>query len=112
MLNRRGLAALVAGAVMAGGAFHAVAAAKGDRELGEYLSSQCTTCHQITGRHTGAVPAIIAWPEDQFIAVMQSYKDGDRENEVMRMIARRLSQEDIEALAAFFGAQPNQPGIR
>jgi cytochrome c553 len=107
---RGGLALAAAAAAMA---FIALpAAAKGDRELGEHLSSQCTTCHQITGRATGGVPSIVAWPDEQFVAVMLSYKNAERENEAMRTIARRLSKEDIEALAAFFGSLPNQPAIR
>lgn len=81
---------------------------KGDRELGEYLSSQCTGCHQISGRSVGGVPAIVAWPEDGFIAVMQSYKKGERDNETMRVISHRLSNEEVAALAAYFGSLPDQ----
>jgi cytochrome c553 len=88
------------------------ASARGDREFGEYLSSQCTGCHQISGRASGGVPPIVAWPEEQFIAVIRSYKEGIRENETMRMISHRLSQEEIEALAAYFGSLARQPAIR
>jgi cytochrome c553 len=77
---------------------------KGDREFGEYLSSQCTTCHQISGRTVGGVPSIVAWPEDQFIAVITSYKEGQRDNETMRTISHSLSLEEIAALAAYFGS--------
>ena len=77
---------------------------KGDRELGEYLSSQCTTCHQVSGRTVGGVPSIVAWPEDQFIAVITSYKEGQRDNETMRTISHSLSLEEIAALAAYFGS--------
>ncbi|MEZ5822058.1 MAG: hypothetical protein R3D82_14765 [Xanthobacteraceae bacterium] len=77
---------------------------KGDRELGQYLSSQCTTCHQISGRSVGGVPSIVAWPEDQFIAVITAYKEGQRDNETMRTISHSLSLEEIAALAAYFGS--------
>lgn len=86
-------------------------ASKGDRELGQHLSSLCVTCHQITGQATGGVPPIVAWPEDQFIAVMQSYRAKDRDNQVMQSIATPLSDEDIAALAAYFGALPSQPDL-
>ena len=79
---------------------------KGDRELGEYLSSMCVACHQLSGKTSGGIPAIVAWPNDQFIAVIQSYKDGTRDNETMRTISHRLSQDEIEALAAYFGSLP------
>lgn len=82
----------------------AFAEIKGDRELGQYLSSQCTTCHQISGRSVGGVPSIVAWPEDQFIAVITAYKEGQRDNETMRTISHSLSLEEIAALAAYFGS--------
>lgn len=78
--------------------------AKGDRELGEYLASQCTTCHQLSGKSAGAIPPIIGWPDDQFVAVIQAYKSGARDNETMRTIAHRLKVDEIEALAAYFGS--------
>lgn len=106
--GQRGRAVLAAALIAAGAAAtHANSTgpkAKGDRELGEYLSSQCTGCHQLSGRTAGGVPSIVAWPEDQFIAVMDSYKEGVRENETMRVISHRLSLEEIAALAAFFGS--------
>ena len=83
--------------------------AKGDRALGEYLAGECVACHQVTGQATGAVPSIVAWPEDQFIAVMQSYKNKDRDNQIMQTLAGRLSASEIEALAAYFGSLTLQP---
>ena len=41
------------------------AAAAGDRALGEYLSSECVTCHQLSGRYQG-IPPIVGWPEPSF----------------------------------------------
>lgn len=85
----------------AGVAFdHAVA---GDRELGQYLSAECVTCHRVSGLAAQGIPHIAGWPEDQFIAVMDAYKTKQRDNPVMQTIAGRLSGEDIAALAAFFG---------
>jgi cytochrome c553 len=95
------LALLAAGALA-----NAPPPVKGDRELGEYLSSMCVACHQLSGRVSGSIPAIVAWPSDQFVAVIQSYKDGTRDNETMRTISHRLSQDEIEALAAYFGSLP------
>ena len=79
--------------------------AAGDRELGQYLSSECVTCHQATGKVADGLPPIVGWPEDQFVAVMNSYKDKQRDNAVMQTIAGRLKDEDIAALAAFFSAK-------
>ena len=83
--------------------------AKGDRALGEYLAGECVACHQVTGQAQGAVPSIVAWPQDQFIAVMQSYKTKDRDNQIMQTLAGRLNASEIEALAAYFGSLTLQP---
>ena len=79
-------------------------AKKGDRALGEYLSSTCVTCHQISGVQKAGVPAIVGWPEDQFIAILKSYKDKVRENEVMQTATSSLSDEDMAGLATYFGS--------
>lgn len=96
-------------AALAAGSGSVEASPKGDRAFGEYLSAECVTCHQVTGRATGGIPPIVAWPEDQFIAVMQSYKSKDRDNNVMQAMAGRLSEDEIAALATYFGSLPIQP---
>lgn len=85
---------------------------KGDRDFGEYLSSLCVTCHQVSGKSTGGIPPIIAWPEDQFVAVINAYRWKDRDNEVMQTVTAQLTDEEIAALAAYFGALPNQPAVK
>ena len=79
---------------------------RGDRDLGEYLSNECVTCHQPSGRQVGAIPVIIGWPEDQFVAVLQSFKRRERDNQVMQTMTSRLSDEEMLALAAYFGSLP------
>lgn len=78
------------------------ASAAGDKALGEYLASECTTCHQSSGRQVGGIPAIIGHPADQFVALMITYRDKQRDNQVMQTIAGRLTPEEMEALAAYY----------
>ena len=78
-------------------------AAAGDKALGEYLSSECVTCHQVTGRYDG-IPPIVGWPDASFIEIMNDYRHKRRDNPVMRTIAGRLSDEEIAALASYFGS--------
>ena len=86
----------------------APALAAGDRAFGEHLASECVACHQLTGRYQG-IPPIVAWPEETFVAVMNEYKLRRRANPVMQTIAARLSDEEIAALAAYFGSLPAPP---
>ena len=79
------------------------AAAAGDRALGEYLSSECVTCHQISGRYQG-IPPIVGWPEPSFIEIMNEYRDKRRSNPVMQTIAGKFSNDEVAALAAYFGS--------
>lgn len=78
----------------------------GDPEYGEYLSSECTTCHQTDGEDEG-IPSIILWPEEDFVVAMHAYKKKIRPHPVMQMMAGRLSDEEIAALAAYFGKLGN-----
>jgi cytochrome c553 len=93
--------------LLAGSVFNAVSA--GDRELGQYLSAECVTCHQISGTATGGVPSITGWPEAQFVAVMTAYKNKERDNPVMQAVAGRLAADDMAALAAYFGGLSPSP---
>jgi cytochrome c553 len=78
------------------------AQSKGDRDLGEYISSQCVTCHQMTGQYDG-IPSIVGWPEESFVQIMNEYRHKKRSNPVMQTIASGLSDDEVSALAAYFG---------
>ncbi len=73
----------------------------GDPAYGEYLSGECTACHQTSGAASG-IPSITHWPSEDFVIAMHAYKDGVRLHPVMQMMAGRLSNEEIAALAAYF----------
>ena len=77
--------------------------ASGDRALGQYLSSECVTCHQLSGRFDGISP-IIGWPNEAFVQIMNEYRNKERQNPVMQTVAGRLSPDEIAALAAYFGS--------
>jgi cytochrome c553 len=86
------------------------AGAAGDRALGEYLSSECVTCHQLTGQYQG-IPPIIGWPVASFIEIMDEYRQKKRNNPIMQTIAGRFSNEEIAALAAYFGDLKTGPQL-
>lgn len=73
----------------------------GDVTLGQYLSGECVTCHQLSGKSDG-ISSIVGWPESSFVAVLESYRNKERPNPVMRTIAAQLSDAEIAALASYF----------
>ena len=79
----------------------AILAIEGDPAYGEYLSSECVTCHRKDGEDKG-IPSITGWPRDDFVIAMHAYKSKARLHPVMQMMAGRLSNEEIAGLAAFF----------
>jgi cytochrome c len=78
-----------------------VLALQGDLAWGEYLSSECLTCHKRDGSDEG-IPSITQWPAEDFVIAMHAYKQSLRPHPVMQMMASRLSDEEIAALAAYF----------
>ena len=79
----------------------AILAIQGDPEYGEYLASECITCHQTNGANDG-IPGVTGWPTEDFVVAMHAYKQKLRPHPVMQMMAGRLSDEEIAALAAYF----------
>lgn len=70
---------------------------------GKHLAQQCTSCHRIDGTNNG-IPPIVGWDKAQFIAVLHSYKDNVRTNEVMVSLAQTLGDPEMDALATYFGS--------
>lgn len=79
----------------------AILAIQGDPAYGEYLSSECTTCHQRDGSDQG-IPSITNWPTEDFVVAMHAYKRKLRPHPVMQMMAGRLNDEEIAGLAVYF----------
>ena len=83
-----------------------ILAIPGDLEYGEYLASECTTCHQADGGNDG-IPGIVGWQTDDFVTAMHAYKEKHRDNPVMQMVTSRLANDEIAALAAYFNSLEN-----
>ncbi|MEM7269547.1 MAG: c-type cytochrome [Pseudomonadota bacterium] len=79
-----------------------VLAIVGDVEYGEYLASECTTCHQANGANDG-IPGIVGWDAGDFVTALHAYREKHREHQAMQLVASRLSDEEIASLAAYFG---------
>ena len=49
-------------------------------------------------------PPIVGWPDESFIEIMNEYRYRKRNNPVMQTIAGKFSNDEIAALAAYFGS--------
>ena len=94
---RAAIRAVMTCGLTAGGATFGQAS---DVELGRYLSSECMTCHGET--RADAIPDISGLAIPDFTDAVRAYREKRRPNEVMQTVASRLSDEEIDALAAFF----------
>ena len=98
--GRRMLAGLVPVLVALGAQPPAGAA---DLAYGEYLASECVTCHR-AAVDEGVIPAIVGLPRSYFVSALRDYRAGRRDNVVMQNVARSLDDDQIEALAAYFAS--------
>jgi cytochrome c553 len=73
--------------------------------FGKHLAQECSSCHRIDGIDNG-IPSIIAWNRDEFVTTLKFYRDGQRPNPAMVSVAQSLDDEQMMALAAYYGALP------
>lgn len=86
--------------LLTGGAF---AQAAGDREAGRKLAGQCRTCHGLDGlARIPIAPHIGGEPDGYIRAQLTAFRDGTREHEMMSIVARSLSDQQIADLAAWY----------
>lgn len=76
----------------------------GDAAAGEKLAKKCAGCHGADGKGKKDNPAIAGMAEDAFIQAMEDYASGKKDNKTMKRTASKLSEEDIENLAAYFAS--------
>ncbi|MCL4798001.1 MAG: c-type cytochrome [Burkholderiales bacterium] len=82
------------------------------KAYGKRLSSQCTNCHRIEGSDD-RIPSIAGWPTEEFIFVLKAYRDGGRAEPTMAAGAHRLDENQMKALASYFGSlKPSGPRLR
>ncbi|TNG00424.1 MAG: cytochrome c4 [Gammaproteobacteria bacterium] len=70
----------------------------------------CATCHGRKGEGGKYDSArLTGMSRDYFVTTMTEFKEGDRENDIysrMRTVAEVLTEEEIEALADYYSAEP------
>jgi cytochrome c553 len=80
-------------------------AAAGDIEVGRAKSQMCMVCHGQLGLSVRPdAPNIAGHPEIYLLAKLREYRSGNRQHEIMNIIAKGLSDDDIANLAAWYSA--------
>ncbi len=71
---------------------------------GKAKAAVCLGCHGASGEGNGEFPRLAGQHPGYLAKQISAYKDGLRINGTMQAIAGNLSEEDIKALAEYFGA--------
>jgi cytochrome c553 len=103
MRQRRFLIALTLAACAASTAY------AGDAALGKQKAIACAACHGQQGLSTVPdAPNLAGQPELYLATQLKAYRSGARQHEVMTLMAKPLTDADIENLAAWFGGMKIQ----
>ena len=80
--------------------------AGGDPQAGKEKSAVCAGCHGVDGNSAiGANPRLAGQYETYLYHALLQYKNGQRENLLMRNMVANLSKQDMKDLAAWFSSQ-------
>ena len=80
-------------------------AAAGDAEAGRLKAQACTVCHGPLGISTQPdAPHLAGQPAIYLAAQLRAYRSGARQHEVMAVMAKPLTNDDITHLAAWFAS--------
>ena len=76
-----------------------------DAEAGRAKAAACAVCHgQLGLSNTPDAPHLAGQPAIYVAAQLRAYRSGERKHEVMAVIARPLTNDDIQNLAAWFSS--------
>jgi cytochrome c553 len=79
--------------------------AAGDAATGKSKSSICVACHGATGLSTNDVWPNLAGQKTGYLAKqLKAFREGARTDPLMSAMAKPLTDEDIENLAAYFSS--------
>jgi cytochrome c553 len=96
---------LAAAALAAAAVLCAVPAQAQSIKAGREKAIACQTCHGLDGlSRLPAAPNIAGQPVGYLERALRAFRSGQRQNPMMTVAARDLSDQDIRDLAAYYGA--------
>lgn len=104
---------LAAAMVAPAAASEAAAKAKPDVAKGQAISTNvCGACHSADGsRGSPANPILQGQHPEYLVKQLTEFKEGKRDNPVMKGMASTLSDEDMRNVAAFYASKDAKPGF-
>lgn len=85
----------------------ATAHAAGDAAKGGTMAStKCASCHGAHGEGMAKNPKLAGLTAEYIETQLKAYQSGTRQHMMMTGIAKKLSEQDIADVAAFFASQP------
>lgn len=73
-------------------------------EKGKAKAAMCLGCHGASAEGNGQFPRLAGQHPEYLVQQLKSFKDGSRKGGPMQAMTANLSEEDFEALAAYFGS--------
>lgn len=73
---------------------------------GRDLAASCGICHGTNGRNAGGMPNLAGQSKETLAGHLRDFRDGKRPATLMHQIAKGLTDAQIEAVTAYWAAQP------
>jgi cytochrome c553 len=103
VLCARLVASLVALAILSSAG--SASAESGDVAAGRRKALQCQACHGLDGlSKLPEAPHLAGQPERYLLRSLDEYRKGTRKSEMMTLVVKDLSDQDIADLAAYYAA--------
>jgi cytochrome subunit of sulfide dehydrogenase len=68
-------------------------------------AASCSGCHPASTRVTSPVPRLVGLERDAIVRAMQEFRSGQRAGTVMDRIAKGFTDDEIQAIAAWYATQ-------
>jgi sulfide dehydrogenase cytochrome subunit len=68
-------------------------------------ATSCSGCHSPTATDTSTPPRLVGRDPAKMVAALQEFRSGQRKGTIMDRIVKGFTPEEIQAIAAWYGAQ-------
>jgi cytochrome c553 len=72
---------------------------------GRDLAASCAICHGTNGVNAGGMPNLAGQPASYLVMQLRDFRDGKRPATIMHQIAKGLTEDQIQAVSAYWSGQ-------